>query len=315
MAQNKVQFQKGLKMTDFLAQFGTEEKCEAELERIRCHSGFKCPRCQNAECYVYYHRTNKTYQCKKCKVETTLTRGTIFQGTRLPLFTWFYAVYLLTQSKNNVSALELTRTLGICYRSAWRLKHKLTQVMLEREDRRILSGRVEIDDAYFGGERRGGKAGRGSENKVPFVAAVQTDADGNPRYAIYSFVPRFTNCSIGLWARKRLAVGSVVASDGLACFPAVEDAGCIHELHVVGPGNRSTDLKCFKWVNTLLGSLKTAMKGTYHSFNIWKYSTRYLAESQYRFNRRHDMKAMFIRLSFACAQTTARPEVWLREAS
>lgn len=69
------------------------------------------------------------------------------------------------------------------------------------------------------------------------------------------------------------------------------------------------------WVNTLLGNLKTAMKGTYHSFDYWKYSKRYLAEAQYRFNRRKDMKAMFIRLSYACAQTGARPEVWLRKDS
>jgi hypothetical protein len=314
MPQNKVQFQKGLKMTDFLAQFGTEQKCEAELERIRFHHGFKCLKCAHNECYVYYHGTNKTFRCKKCNIETILKSGTIFQGSKLPFFIWFYAIYLLTQSKNNVSALELTRTLGICYRSAWRLKHKLTKVMTEREDKRILSGRIEVDDAYLGGEHRGGKVGRGSENKVPFVAAVQTTADGRPEYVVYSNLRAFTNEIVEQWAKKILAPGSVVVSDGLACFAAVVGAGCEHEQHVVGQGNRSTDLPCFSWVNTLLGNLKTAMKGTYHSFNYSKYSKRYLAESQYRFNRRMDMKSMFIRLLYAAAQTTARPERWLRSA-
>jgi hypothetical protein len=82
-------------------------------------------------------------------------------------------MHLLTQSKNNVSALELKRHLGVCYKSPWLMKHKLMEVMRQREDSRQLDGRVEIDDAYLGGERSGGKRGRGSQNKVPFVAAVQ----------------------------------------------------------------------------------------------------------------------------------------------
>lgn len=98
----------------------------------------------------------------------------------MPLMRWFVAMHLLTQTKNNVSALELKRHLGVCYKTAWLMKHKL---MRQREDSRVLDGRVEIDDAYLGGERTGGKRGRGSENKVPFIAAVQTTPDGHPLYA------------------------------------------------------------------------------------------------------------------------------------
>mgnify|MGYP001180644419 FL=1 len=81
---------------------------------------------------------------------------------------------LLTQAKNNVSALELHRQVGVSYPTAWLMKHKLLEVMRQREGSRQLTGRLEIDDAYLGGQRSGGKAGRGSENKIPFVAAVQT---------------------------------------------------------------------------------------------------------------------------------------------
>lgn len=84
--------------------------------------------------------------------------------------------------KNNVSALELKRQLGVSYRSAWLIKHKIMQVMRLAEDRSELDGRIEIDDAYLGGEFSGGKTGRGADNKVPFVAAVQTTADGRPLY-------------------------------------------------------------------------------------------------------------------------------------
>jgi len=81
-----------------------------------------------------------------------VTGGTIFQATKLPLTTWFLGMHLLTQAKNNVSALELTRHLDVRYKTAWLLKHKLMQVMTVREESRQLDGRVEIDDAYLGGE-------------------------------------------------------------------------------------------------------------------------------------------------------------------
>ena len=92
-------------------------------------------------------------------------------------------MYLTTQSKYNVSALELKRHLGVRYKAAWLMKHKLLQVMHLREDTRRLDGRVEVDDAYLGGRLPGGKRGRGSENKVSFIAAVQTDSAGHPQLA------------------------------------------------------------------------------------------------------------------------------------
>lgn len=89
--------------------------------------------------------------------QTTLTSGTIFHSTKLPLTVWFLAMYFLTQTKNNIAALELKRLLGVSYPAAWRIKHKLMQVMSEREADRKLDGRVEVDDAYLGGEHRGGR--------------------------------------------------------------------------------------------------------------------------------------------------------------
>lgn len=314
MGMNKVQFQKGLKLSDFLERYGTEEKCEAELATAKWPNGFSCPKCGHIGYCVVYHGTCKTYQCNSCHAQTTLTSGTIFHKTKLSLFSWFYAMYLFTQSKNSVSALELTRHLGICYRSAWRLKHKLTQVMYEREEGRFLEERVELDDAYLGGERPGGKAGRGSENKVPFLAAVQTDLNGRPLYAVFSRVKAFSSNAIEEWASKKLKARTVVVSDGLRCFTTVKNAACYHMQEIVGEGKRSTDMPCFNWVNTVLGNLKTSIKGTYHSLDFAKYAHRYLAEAQYRFNRRFNMESMLIRLLFAGVQTSARPESWLRLA-
>jgi len=86
-------------------------------------------------------------------------------------------MHLLTQGKHGISALELKRQIGVSFETAWNVKHKLLQVMLERENGRLLSERVEVDDAYMGGERHGGKRGRGAEGKTPFIAAIQTSKE------------------------------------------------------------------------------------------------------------------------------------------
>jgi hypothetical protein len=314
MAMNLVQFQKGVSMGEFMIRFGTEEKCQAYVEKARWPRGYCCPICQYTGYSIVWHGKVKTFQCGTCRHQTTLGSGTIFEHTKLPFQKWFQAIFFLTQSKNNVSALELTRLLGVCYRTAWRLKHKLTQVMLEREEKRVLSGVIQLDDAYLGGECSDGKAGRGSENKVPFLAAVQTNEDGNPLYAVYSRVNTFSNRDVANWTERKIKIGSTVVTDGLACFNALSEVGCIHNKVVVGQKRKSSDLKCFRWINTILGNLKTAITGTYHAFDFMKYADRYLAEVQYRFNRRSEMAEMLDRLLYASIQTGARPEKWLRLA-
>ena len=311
---NKIQLQKGMSLSQFIEKYGTEEQCQAAVEQYRWPEGFICRKCRHNETYVYFRDTIKVFQCRSCKTQTTLTEGTIFHSTKLLLVTWFQAIYFVTQNKNNVSALELKRHLGVCYRTAWRVKQKLMQVMYERERTTVLSGRVEVDDAYLGGENPGGKAGRGSENKSPFIAAVQTNENGNPVYAVFSPVKAFTLNDVAVWAKSSLSPRTTVVSDGLACFNAVTEAGCKHHKEVVGKKRRSTDMDCFTWVNTVLGNLKTAIVGTYHAFDFDKYGYRYLGEHQYRFNRRFDLAALFRRLCFAAAKTGKRTEIWIRLA-
>jgi hypothetical protein len=311
---NRFQFQPGLSLNTFLATYGKEEQCEAAVQSARWPQGFECPACGESR-YCWYRRGRvKVFQCCSCRKQTTLTQDTIFHSTKLTLTHWFQAMYFLTQNKNNVSALELKRLIGISYRAAWRLKHKLMQVMVERETSTKLSGQVAVDDAYLGGELQGGKRGRGSENKVPFIAAVQTSEDQHPLYAVFSPVSGFSYEAVEEWATCNLAPSTTVVSDGLSCFAAVTRAGCIHEPQVVGKGRRSTTMECFTWVNTILGNLKTAIIGTYHAFDFKKYPHRYLGEYQYRFNRRFDLAAMLPRLLVAATRTDRRPEAWLRLA-
>jgi ribosomal protein L37AE/L43A len=311
MKMNRVQFQPGLSMPEFSGLYGTEAKCQAALEAARWPNGFVCPKCGGPARTRFERGGLRYWQCGNCAHQCSLISGTMFEATKLPLSRWFLAMQLLTQSKNNVSALELRRQLGVSYDTAWRIKHKIMEAMRLREQDRELDGRVEMDDAYLGGEQTGGKPGRGSENKVPFIAAVQTTADGKPILACLRQQPH-TREEVAVFAAQHLAPSATVVSDGLWCFRATTLVGAEHQAIVTGGGKASAKMPQFWAVNTLLGNLKNAITGTYHAFDFAKYAHRYLAEFQYRFNRRFDLRIILSRLLVALVAAPAVPEWRLR---
>jgi len=185
--------------------------------------------------------------------------------------------------------------------------------MSERETKYTLGGQIQVDDAYFGGELSEGKVGRGSENKVPFVAALSLDDEGHPLRIKLTPVSGFTSKAIADWAKANLSPGSAVLSDGLACFAAVIEAGCQHQAIIVG-GRKPKDVPEFLWVNTILGNLKTSLGGAYHAFDFVKYAARYLAAFAYRFNRRFQLDTLPKRLLVAAIAIGPRSDAWLRSA-
>ena len=309
MKRNSVQFQKGLSLNDFLNHYGDEEKCFEALFKLRWPNGFICPNCgHDKSCHL---NTRKLRQCYRCHRQTSIIAGTIFESSKLPLTIWFQAIYLLTQTKKGVSAMQLHRQLGISYNAAWRMKHKLMQVMVERGEKQRLTGLVQMDDAYLGGERSGGKRGRGASGKTPFVAAVQTSEEGHPQRVKFSVVKGFRNSEITQWAQHHLSDDVHVVSDGLKCFEAVTQSGCTHEAVITGGGRAAVEKPEFYWVNTILGNLKTALRSSYHSFEP-KYAQRYLAEFEYRFNRRSSLPDLIPRLAYVALRTPPLPEKLLK---
>jgi transposase-like protein len=147
---------------------------------MRRREGLTCPACgHRGFCAL---KTRQRFQCNRCKKQLRLTAGTVFQDSKLPLTVWFLAIYHLTQSKGGISSIELARRLGVRQPTAWLMKHKLMRAMADREAKKPkLEGRIEIDDAYLGGERSGGKRGRGAAGKTPLVAAVEATAERRPR--------------------------------------------------------------------------------------------------------------------------------------
>lgn len=209
---------------------------------------------------------HRLIQCTACRHRVSLTAGTIFHATKLPLLVWFQAIYLVTQTKKGISSLELGRRLGVTQTTAWKVQQKLAQVMLDREASKPVGGpdkRVEMDDAYLGGARRGGKRGRGAAGKTPFVVVVETTIEGCPLRLKLNAVKGFRKVEIKKLSLRTLLPGTTVISDALGYFGAVSQGGCRHQPTITGSGAGAVQIPAFTWVNTMIGNIKNAIRGTY----------------------------------------------------
>jgi transposase-like protein len=311
MARNRIQFQKGLSEAGFATLYGTEDRCRAALALWRWPDGFVCPACGGTDhCTV---GLRQLYQCNACRRQTSLTAGTVLASTKVPLTTWFRARYLITQTKQGISSIELGRRLGTTQTTAWKIKTKLAEVMRIASERDKLDGRIEMNDAYLGGEHGGGKSGRGSPGKTPIVAAVQTDEKGRPRRIKLSRIARFKRRRVKSLVKRIIVPGATVLTDGLACLRGIVDASCNHVAITTGSGRKAARHPAFKWVNTMLGNIKNAITGTYRALRK-KHMVRYLAEFEWRFNHRFDLAAMIDALGRAAINTKPAPYWWLKMA-
>ncbi len=158
-----------------------------------------------------------------------------------------------------------------------------------------------------------GKHGRGAAGKTPFVAAVATTEDGKPDQIILRRVIGFRKVAIGKLTSTALTGGANVITDALACFTAVATAGCTHTQIQTGSGAQAAKKPAFKWVNTVLGNIKSALVGTYRAVHS-KHVPRYLAEFEYRFNRRYRLETMIPRLAYVALRTAPMPYSLLKLA-
>jgi len=303
MARNQIQFQKGMSLATFQRLYGTEEQCHEAVIKMRWPDGFACPRC-GGRCYSYC-KPKRVFQCSGCRLQTSAKAGTIFHKSQTPLTKWFLAMYFITTAKNDVAALELMRHLDVTWKCAWLIKQKLMEVMFQRNSMYKLEGDIQIDDAYQGGEKPAipGKSGRGARSKAPFIVAVQT-RNGRPIFAHIRCVAGFTKKAIRAYAERAIKAGSCVLSDGLGCWKGFAEAGLEHIRKVTG-GGRPREGE-FKWVNTLLGNMQSAIIGTCRSCDS-QHLPRYLAAYEWRYNRRFELDKNIGCLTRAALATKPAP--------
>jgi transposase-like protein len=294
---------RGLSEAQFGAAFGTEEQCRAVVEELRWPAGFVCPLCGGTE--GKWLSTRPKIQCRACRHQVSLTAGTIFHATKLPLTSWFLAIWLVATAKNGISSVELGRRLGIKQTNAWALKQKIMQVMTVREGGKPLSGRVEMDDAHLGG-RRPGRRGRGAAGKQPFVAAVSTSDDRRPRKIKLLPVKGFRKKVVKRLADEHLAPDARVVSDGLGCWGGIAESGRDHRSIRTGGGRAAAQGSAFKGVNTTLGNIKAAIAGTYRRLSP-EHAGRDLGSFAWRHNRRFQLDSLIPRFVQAATRTAPLP--------
>jgi transposase-like protein len=283
-------------LMEFEKLLGTEEKCEAYLMQKRWKDGFICPHCQDNN--YYYIQTRMLFECKSCEKQTSLTAGTLLHKTKLSLKTWFWAMFLVAHDKRGRSALSLSVVLELNYRTAFRLLRKIREAMKERDANYLLSGTVEMDEAYFGAPRKG-KDGRGTD-KAQAVVALSKDEFNHPSFLRIEVIEAGTIEEITRVTKKCVKPGSTIVSDGNSVYKSLVKIGYFHEPKIYYKEDKEEFLKS---LHKMIGNAKAFILGTYHGLGKI-YLQSYFDEFCFRFNRRFNPNEIFDRLLNACVLAT-----------
>ena len=221
------------------------------------------------------------YRCIRCRYETSVTAGTIFQDTRKPLRLWFRAIWQLTSQKYGANALGLQRVLDLgCYETAWTWLHKLRHCMV-RPGRHRLSGTVQVDESYIGGEKPG-KRGRGAAGKALVVVMVEVKEGKIGRIRLRR-VPDVSGPRLEGAVKEGVEPGSTVHTDGWGGYSGLSELGYLHE---VVRKEAAVGGNLLPKVNRVVALLKRWLLGTYQGGIHLSHLDYYLDEYTFRFNRR-----------------------------
>lgn len=280
--------------------FGSEDTCSAYLAALRWPCGWTCPRCSALE--VWSVRRGR-WLCGRCRYEMSITAGTIFQDSHLPLTVWFRAMWQVTSQKTGISALGLQRVLGLgSYKTAWAMLHKLRRAMV-RPGRDRLHGVVEVDEAYWGA-REAGTIGRGTETKILIIVAVEEDGRGMGRIRLRS-IPDLTKQTLHGFIAEAVEPGSTVRTDGYRSYLGLD--GYVHDRQVQLRQEEGEHV--LPRVHRVISLLKRWLLGTHQGAIGDAYIDEYLNEFTFRFNRRTSSSRgkLFYRLAQQAVQIEPVP--------
>lgn len=247
---------------EFVKMFPNDLACSKYLEQLRWSEGFICPSC--GEKAVPWNESRGRLECSLCHHQTSVTAGTIFDKTRTPLTTWFEAAWHITTAKNGMSAKTLERTIGTSYRVAWTMLQRF-RVAMVGQDRKPLSGNIEIDETMVGGVQKGAKRGRGANKSIVLIAVEIKDPKGFGRVRM-RYVPDASGDSILPFVRDVVARDSVISTDGWRGYSGLADLGYTHKItrlsesgdpaHISMPGVHRVASLLKRWIlGTLQGSV------------------------------------------------------------
>jgi transposase-like protein len=270
----------------FESWFPDDEACREFLIRVRWPDGFVCPNCGGTDAWL---TGRGLWMCRSCNRQSSVTAGTIFHRSRLPLRTWFAAMWFVCSQKNGVSALGLQRVLGFgSYETAWAWLHKLRRAMV-RPDRELLGGdgvTVEMDSTFIGG-RSQGKRGVRYANKTEVVIAVERlNPRGFGRVRLVQIDSSQRSDELFEFIRTNVAHGSVLVTDGETAYPAITRRLQIRHEPVNLIATKRAAHDALPAVHHVASLLKRWIAGTLHDSVSPDNLGYYLDEFTFRFNRR-----------------------------
>lgn len=266
-------------LAELRARFADDAECGDYLEWLRWLEGVRCLRCTAATVLT---RTGGRFRCRECWHTFSLISGTIFENTRIPLMVWFEAAWLMTADKGGVSAAHLHRVLPInSYQTAWTMLAKFRHVMSSSESA-PLSGRVEVDESFFGGHRPGVR-GRGALGKMLVAGAIEITGHGWGR-ARLSVIDDALTAWLRAFVTTNIAAGATIVSDGLPSYPGAL-SGYEHEpINVSASGKHAHEV--LPAVHRIFSLAEHTVEGTYQGSAGAGHLQEYLDEFVFRFNRR-----------------------------
>jgi transposase-like protein len=276
---------------EFFARFPDDDACLEHIMRVRHGLRHPCDKCLNLSTF---HRLAErpAYSCAHCGHHVYPCAGTIFEDTRTPLQMWFYAIYLFVTTRHGVSGKELQRTLGVTYKTAWRIGHKIRELIASTEGFDLLQGHIEVDEAYVGGKRPG-KRGRGAEGKTIVVGMKERGGDIRAKA-----VPDASKATLKALVKGNVEPGSTVGTDEFASYGLLEPEGYKHGQ----VQHAAKEYAYYDWsvkvlhhtnnVENFWRLFKNSVRST-HIHVSAKYMDRYLNEFTFRLNHREMKNAMF----------------------
>ena len=261
--------------------FATDEACRDYLFHLRWADGFVCPRCQGGSVWP---ASRGRLVCQSCRHQTSVTAGTIFQDTRKPLVLWFRAIWQVTSQKHGTSAATIQSILGLgSYQTAWTWLHKLRRAMV-RPGREKLSGRIEVDETFVGGEDP--KEGTGVDQKAVVVVAAEEDGRGIGRSRLAT-IPAPTKKSLHRFAQETIEPGSILRTDGRIAWEGIESLGYKHRpIVMLKHKDKNAPTRLLPRVHRVASLLKRWLLGTHQGAVSAEHLDYYLDEFTFRFNRR-----------------------------
>jgi len=258
--------------------FGTDKKCLAVLEELRWPKGVRCPRCVSDKISRIQQRDQ--FDCDSCRYQFSVTSGTIFHDTHLPMQKWFMAIYLTVESKKGISANQMKRMIGVSYKTAWYLCHRIRAAMTELQPKK-LNGTVEVDETFVGGKGRGQSTGRGTLNKILVAGIIQRG--GDVRMSVIKRADKKTlKTFIDQFADDKT---KEIMTDEWLGYRSLGDHNTKHytinhakKQYVRGKVHTNT-------IENVWSLLKRSIVGSYHKVSK-KHLDAYLDELEWRFNNR-----------------------------